>query len=92
MGVFDRSTDLGEQTVYRCGKFGHVIANDARRRAGKVALLNGEQPVAESGQGTGALTVRPFGGDIADQQAEGAGDDRRNDLFVEAGDVDEGRQ
>ena len=77
MGVFDRGADLGEQAVDRGGELGHGPANDRRRGRDEVAVLDRQQPIAERGQGAGAFAVGPFGGDVADQQAEGAGDQRR---------------
>ena len=41
------------------------------------------------GERAGAFAVGPFGGDVADQQAEGAGDERCEDLLVELRQVEE---
>ena len=53
----------------------------------QVAVLDGQQPLAERGERAGAFAVRPLGGDIADQQAESAGDKRGEDLLIEFGQV-----
>ena len=93
MRILDRRADLGEQAVDRGGQlrawYPCTIAGAGLVRS---PLLDREQPVAKRGQGAGAFAVRPFGGDVADQQAEGAGDDRGQDLLVEFGDVEECRQ
>ena len=44
------------------------------------------------GQRAGAFAVGPLRGDVADQKAEGAGDQRGDDLLVELGDEQEGDQ
>ena len=60
-----------------------------RRRRNEIAILDRQQPFAQRGQRAGTFAVGAFGGDIADQQAERAGDDRREDLLVELGEVEE---
>ena len=69
--------------------FGIDLRSDARRRETQIAILDGEQPLAKRGERPGAFAVRPFRGDVADQQAKSAGDDRRDDLLVQFGDVEE---
>ncbi len=90
--ILDRCANLREQRVHGRCKLGHVLPNDRGRRRDKVAVLNCEKPVSERGQRASAFAVGPFRGDVADEQAEGAGDDRCDDLIVQIRDVEEGAQ
>jgi hypothetical protein len=90
MGIFDRGPNLGEQAVHRGRELGHIVAHDPRRWAGQIPLLDREQPVAQRRQCAGAPAIGAFGRDVADEKAEQAGDNRRDDLLIEAGDVEEG--
>ncbi len=92
MGIFDRRAHFGEQAVDRGGELGHGVAHDPRRGAGKIALFDRQQPIAEGVERTRAFAVGPFGGDVADQQAEHARHDRCHEFFIEAGDVEKGGQ
>jgi hypothetical protein len=89
MGILDRAAHFGEQAIDRGGQLGERVANNARRRTGEVALLDREQAIAQRRQRSRALAIGPFGRDVANQQAEGPGGDRRNDLLVELGDGEE---
>ena len=86
--IFDRGAHLGEQAVDRGGELGHVAPDRCRRGRHQVAILDCKQPLAERGECAGAFAVRPFGGDVADQQAKHAGDERGDDLLIEFGQVE----
>ena len=65
-----------------------------RRNAGGAGETRSPSSTASSrslqrGERAGAFAVGPFRSDVADQQAEGAGDQRRQDLLVELGDVEQ---
>ena len=92
MGILDRCADFGEQGVDGGGELGHRLADRRRRRRDQIAVLDREQAVAKRGQGARALAVGALGGDVADQQAEDAGDERGDDLLVELGDVEQRRR
>jgi hypothetical protein len=95
MGILNGGADFGKQAVHGSRKLGHGIADDARRRTGEIALLYCQQPIAKRGKGASTFAVRAFRRDVADQQAECTGNDRGDDLLVEAGNVDkcgEGKQ
>ena len=64
----------------------------AGARRDQIAVLDRQQAVAKRGQCAGVFAVGPFGRDVADQQAESAGDDRRDDLLVELRDVEKSAQ
>ena len=81
--ILDRRADFGEQSVHRRGQLGHVLLDERRRGRNQVAILDGKQPVAQRCERAGAFAVGTLRRDVADQQAEGAGDDRRDDLIVE---------
>ena len=90
MGILDRRADFGEQAVDRRGDRRHVADDDIGSGADKVAVLHREQAITERRERSGVFAVGAFRGDVADQQAEGAGDDRGDDLLVEFGDIKEG--
>jgi hypothetical protein len=90
MGILDRTAHFREQAVDGGGQLGQRIANDARRRTGEVALLDREQAIAKRRQRACAFAVGTFGRNVANQQAEGPGRNRRDDFLIEFGDGEEG--
>ena len=92
MGALDRRPHFGEQAVDRGSDLGHGSSNRFRCGRHKIAFLDCEKAVAERREGTGALAVRPFGSDIADEEAESARDERCDDLLVELRQVEQRRQ
>ena len=93
VGVFDRGADFGEQGCRRRAQaWACDLRTAARSRRDEVAVLDRHQPVAKRGQRAGAFAVGPLRGDVADQKAEDAGHQRRDDLLVELGDEQEGDQ
>ena len=54
--------------------------------------LDRKQAVAQGRERPGAFAVGPFRSNVADQQAEGAGDQRCQDLLVKLRDVEEGNE
>ena len=81
MGIFDRRANLGKQAVDGSRQLWHGRAR-SRRGTGQVALFDRQQAIAERGQRSRAFTVGSLGSDVADQQAEGAGDNRGKHLLV----------
>ena len=90
LGIVDRVAHFGEQAVHRRRHLGHDPAHRFGRRAGEIAFFDRQQAIAKRRQCARAFAVGPFGSDIADHQAEGAGDHRRGDLLRQLGDGDEG--
>ena len=88
--ILDRRPHLGEQSVDRRCQLGHVPPDDGRRWRDEVAILHGHQSFTKGGKRPGALAIRPFRRDVADQQAESARDDRCHDLVIEIREVEEG--
>ena len=90
MGILDRGAHLGEQA---CRPRRRAWAWSAGPLAGagetRSPSSTASKPVAKRGQRAGAFAVGPLGGDVADQQAEGAGGERGEDLLVEFGEVEE---
>ena len=74
VGILDRGADFGKKRVHGGRDLGHNLANRGRRRGNEVAVLDREQAVAERRKGAGILAVGALRGDVADQQAERAGD------------------
>ena len=68
---------------------GMSAPDDRRRGRDEIAVLDREQAIAERIERPRAFAVGPFGGDVADQQAEGAGDQRGEDLLVELGQIEQ---
>ncbi len=89
MRILDRGAHLGEQRIDRGGELGHQPLDRRRRRRHEVAVLHRHQPVAEGRKRPRAFAVRPLRRDVADQQAEDARGERRDDLLVELGDVEQ---
>ena len=90
VGVFDRGANLGEQAVDRRRELGHrsrwteAGAGDTRSPSSTASSRS-----LERRKRARALAVRALGGDVADQQAEGAGDQRRDDLLVELREIEQ---
>ena len=78
--------------VHRRRELGHATGDARRRRRNQVAVLDGKQPVAKRGQRAGALAVGALRRDVADQQAEHAGNERRDDLLIELGEEQRGEK
>src|SRR4029079_14425959 len=58
-------------------------------RRDKIPVLHREQALAERSKRTCALAVGPFGSNVADEQAEDAGHERREDLLIELRQIEE---
>ena len=87
--ILDGGAYFGEEAVDRRSKLGHRAPNGRWRGRDEVAVLNGEQSFAERRQGARALAVGPFGGHVADEQAEGAGDEGGKDLLIHRGEINQ---
>src|SRR6476469_7463794 len=89
MGILDRRSNLREQAVHRSCQLRHVLPDRRRRRRNQVPVLYREQAFAERRQGPSTFAVGTLGGDVADKEGGGAGNQRGQDLMVELRQVEE---